>query len=73
MYVEHGTGIRALLTWLGGEPRGKTPLSGFAAVPPVMWNRPAMIHRQQMWGLEIKSVPDGSTDAHDSQHLLHII
>lgn len=27
----------------------------------------------QMWGLEIKSVPDGSTDALDSQHLLHII
>lgn len=24
-------------------------------------------------GLEIKSVPDGSTDALDSQHLLHII
>ena len=27
----------------------------------------------QMWGLEIKSVPDGSTDAHHSQRLLHII
>ena len=53
MYVEHGAGIRALLTWLGGEPCGKTPLSGFVAVPPVMWNRPAMIHRQQMWGLVI--------------------
>ena len=25
MYVKHETGIRALLTWLGGEPCGKAP------------------------------------------------
>ena len=41
---EGALAIVRVLTRLGGEPCGKTPLSGFAAVPPVMWNRMAMIH-----------------------------